>query len=886
VGGRGDASRAVKLAFLIVERSTSLVPKARRADWEREWKAELWARTVEGRPVLVSALGAVTHGVFLRRDAWMRWVVRVGRDMRYGARSLRRRPLFSVSAVLTLALGLGATTAVYSVVDAVLLAPLPYPGAERFVRIEARHVGWDMTMPLSVELFTEWRRVSGFEAVEMYTTRDAHLVGAGTPVIVREARVSAGFLSDLLSVRPRLGRLFDAAESGGRGPRVAVISERFWMERFAGSADVLGESVRINDAQHEVVGVVPAVHLLPAVDVWTLHPLEVDHSRTLLGALRAIGRIDAGLTRSDALARLEAAHNEAARDYPASMAPFAPVITDYRSSLVADVRTHLLLLLGAVAVVLVIACVNVTNLLLARGAERGHELAIRTSLGAGRSHLISQLLAEGIVLALAGGAAGLVLAAVSVNGMLALLPAEIPLASSVRLDGRVVAFAATATLGTAILVGLLPVLRAGPETATASGGRRGTLTRGQRRAGRLLLGLEVAQAGALLVIAGLMINTLVRMSSARPGFDTRGLLFVHLDLPPYTFATAENPTGRAEFMEALRARLRELPGVRSVAIGSATPFSGMTFMTGVEPEGGVNPRAGDGGLRVMETGGNRLLHFSRLHVDPSYLETLALPVVVGRGLTPSDLDATETVALINETAALAYWPGEHPVGRRLREGDGPWMTIVGVVGDFGHPGLPTRGIAELYVPMSRAVLPSISRPTALIRHDGPAPELMERVRREIWALDPELPIPAVATAIDEMGSSLATPRFYAILLGAFAALALVLASVGIYGVVAHSVARRTREIGIRMALGAQAGEVGAMVMREGMQVIGVGLVAGLATGAAASRLLEGLLYGVKPTDPWTFAGVAALLAAVAAVAVWVPARRAMKADPLASLRTE
>jgi predicted permease len=393
-----------------------------------------------------------------------------------------------------------------------------------------------------------------------------------------------------------------------------------------------------------------------------------------------------------------------------------------------------------------------------------------------------------------------------------------------------------------------------------------------------------------------MINTMVRMTTARTGFEPEGLLFVHLDLPSWSFATQDNPTRRAAFMDDVTVRVSDVPGVRSIGMGSATPFSGMTFMTGVELEGGIRPGSGNGGLAVRDDGGD-LVWFSRMHVDPGYLATLGLPLVGGRRLGPVDSDAAQSVGLINETAANAYWPGESPLGKRIRESrggaagaagadDDGWITIVGVVADFGHPGLPTQGMAELYLPMSQRVLPTLSRPTLLIRHDGSGAAAIEGVRRAIWEVDPELPIPAIATASQHLGASLAVPRFYAILLGSFAGLALLLAAVGIYGVVAHSVARRTREIGIRMALGARSATVGAMVARDGVLAVAAGLSIGIAGGVVASRLLVGLLYGVEPLDSLTCAAVAVALALVAGAAIAVPARRAMAADPVASMRAD
>jgi predicted permease len=469
------------------------------------------------------------------------------------------------------------------------------------------------------------------------------------------------------------------------------------------------------------------------------------------------------------------------------------------------------------------------------------------------------------------------------------MPREIPLSHNVHLDFRVLAFAALVTMGTAVLVGLVPTLRAlrRPTGFTATG--RATRTRRQRRLANGLLSLEVAQAAALLVGAGLLIHSLLRMTSAETGFRSDGLVYAHLVLPGYAYDVPGNAGRRALFLDGLRDRVSALPGVRSVGVASASPFSGMTFVTGVELEGGRRSGSSSGGLELA--GNSERAHFfSRLHVDPGYLQTLDLPVVAGRSVRPED-ETGQSAGIINETAARAYWPNESPLGKRIFEAGprgegGNWITIVGVVRDFDHPGLPTRGVAELYLPLSLTILETLARPTVIVRYDGADDGAVTALRREIWTLDPDLPIPAISTATTFLGASLAVPRFYSVLLGSFAALALLLAGVGIYGVVAHTVAGRTREIGIRLALGATAGSVGSMIAKEGFIAVTIGLAGGLAVGIAASRLMSGLLFDVGPADPLTSAAVAVVLLIVAGFAIAVPAARAMRANTLDSLRSD
>jgi putative ABC transport system permease protein len=886
-GGPGAGRpRARAVALAIVRLASVLVPSGRRADWLAEWRGELWGRAAGRGALLGPALGAFPHACVLRAESVRHVVIRHVSDLKYALRALARRPSFALPAILTLALGVGATTAVYSVVDAVLLAPLPYPEADRFVAVRARVIEWGSEIALSDELLAEWRnRQRGLDVLEAYLARRSHLVGAGTPLVATQMRVTDGFLTRLLGVRPLAGRLFDAEEATGTGPAVTLLSERVWRGRFDARPGVAGTVVRVDGQPMEIIGVVPTIDFLPAADLWTPYTPRPDHSRTVLGSYRAIGRLSSDWSRARAENALREIHAMAAVEHPASLGPFEPVLADFRETLVSDVRARVILLFGTVIAVLLIASVNVANLLLARTVERAPEMVVRTSLGAGRGHLVSQVLAESLIVALLGGVLGALTGWVTLHGLLGILPAEIPLGTSIGLDLRVLGFAAAATLGAALLTAVLPMMRVTRAARIDAG--RATATRGQRRTSAWLLGLEVTQAGALLVAAGLMLTSLLRMTSAPVGFDSDGLVFVHLDLPDRDFAAAADPMRRARFMDDLRSAVRQIDGVTAIGIGTATPFSGATFVTRAESEGGIPAGRGDAGISV--TGDHEHLHFSRLHVDPDYLAALGLPIVAGRAFLARDFDGADRVALVNETAARAYWPDGGPLGRRIREPGGEWTTIVGVVADFGHPGLPAKDMAEFYLPLAPHVLssPSFARPTALVRFDhSTTATSVERIRSTIWSLDPDLALPAISTARDELGARLAEPRFYAVLLGAFSGLALLLAAVGVYGVVTHSVARRTREIGIRMALGAPAGAVRRLIVRQSLRVVAIGVVLGLFVGAAASRLLQGLLFGVEPNDPATFVSVAALLLAVAAAAAWIPARRALRADPLRALRAD
>jgi putative ABC transport system permease protein len=599
------------------------------------------------------------------------------------------------------------------------------------------------------------------------------------------------------------------------------------------------------------------------------------------GPLTVLARRRAGATLDDVNRDLETVSAEAAREDGPLVEPWRASAVDYRETLVGDVRADLWILMGAVVLVLLIACVNVANLLLFRSTERRSELVVRSSLGARGSDLARAVLAEGLVLSVAGGLAGLGLSAVAAQGLVRFTPREIPLAATAaRLDVRVLVFALGVTALAALLFSGIPALRAARVPMEGVGTRKMSRSPAERRRGSLLLGLEVAQASALLVAALLMVGSLHAMRNADSGFDPDGLLFLHLDLAPHAYGPSMEPELRRRFLDDLSEGLRAVPGLRSAGVGTATPFSGMTFLVGMLQEGGPRPGASDGGIPFASQ--REQVAFAALWVDDRYLATLGLPVVEGRPLGPGDRGG-EPVALINETAARSFWPDESALGRRVRvrEAD-PWITIVGVVKDFAHPGLPTAEQAEIYRPFEEpARLLNV-----LVRFEGDPAAVAESLRRLVWSIDPELPIPAVRTAREALSASLAMTRFYTALLGLFAALALVLAAVGIYGVTAYTVAWRTREMGIRIALGARPRGVAGQVLGDAMLVVAVGLALGLGAAAVGSRALESLLYGVAPTDARVYALVAALVTLAAALAVGIPARRASRADPAEVLRAE
>lgn len=879
----GDGPRRT-LAFALVTVASGLVPRSVREEWRREWRGEIRAREGSGRPVVRPALGAFRHGMWLRGEAARVGLERTAREAGFALRSLLRRPVFTLAVTGTLGLGVGATTSVFTVVDTVLLAPLPYPGGDRFVELLAQYEPMDMTIAsLNPTIYQAWRdRASALESMEAFAVSDDHLVGDGPPQVVHSAEVTAGLLTELLDVAPLVGRRFTEEENRTGEGGVALVSEALWAERWQRDPGVLGRTVRLDGEPFIIVGVLPRVAILPEVDVWTPTPLGVrDEGGVRLGPLTVLGRRRPGATLEDVNDELESVSERAGREEGSPVEGWKASARDYREALVGEVKTDLWILMGAVVLVLLIACVNVANLLLFRSTERRSELLVRSSLGASSADLARAVLAEGMILSALGGLVGLTLSVMAAEGLVRFTPREIPLAAAAgRIDARVLGFALGVTALTGLLFSGIPALRAARSSAIRMRSGRTSRSRAERRRGSLLLGLEVAQASALLVAALLMVGSLQAMRNADSGFDPDGLLFLHLDLAPHAYGPSRDPQLRERFLDELSAGVRAVPGVVAVGVGTATPFSGMTFLVGMLQEGGPRPGATGGGISFSSQ--REQIAFSQLWVDEGYLPTLELPVVEGRPLGRGDLDG-EPVALVNETAARAYWPGESPVGRRVRvQEEDPWITVVGVVKDFAHPGLPTARQAEIYRPFES--------PTrllnVLVRFDGDAAVVAEDVRRLVWSIDPELPIPAVRTAREALSASLGMARFYTALLGLFAALALVLSAVGIYGVTAYTVAWRTREMGIRIALGARPLGVAGTVLGNALGVAAAGLALGLLAAAAGSRVMESLLYGMAPTDPRVYGLVALLVVLAAATAAWIPARRASRADPAQVLRAE
>ncbi len=813
-------------------------------------------------------------------------------DVRFAIRSLIKRPGFTAVAALTLALGIGANTTIFSLVHGILLKPLPYPGADRIVEIWNR---WDDSPQARLadpEFLAYREQGTSFEAMAAFGFGTANLTGGGEPERLSAVWSSAGIFT-VLGAEPVRGRFFSAEEDQPGGEAVAVVSHELWQRRFGGDPDLVGTAIQLDGVPVTVIGIAPAGVRPPSdhrrgtrTDVW--YPLQLDAADPgSWGShyLLALGRLAPGVTLASAQAELDLAvermkqttmadANDAVND-PAFGVALWPVL----DQIVGPVRPALLILLGAVGLVLAIACANVANLMVVRGESRRHEIALRAAVGASRFQLLRQLLIESLLLAALGGVAGGILATWGHSLFLGLLPPEIPRLAEVAFDGNVLIFAVLVALATGLLAGFLPAIRtSGADLGAALRAGRGS-GHGRDR-GRLRNGLvisEVALAMVLVICAGLLIRSFWKLQGVDPGYRTDDVLTLRLELPGSAYPEDSDVAG---FYDRLRHTLAAIPGVESVGAVTHLPLAMGRGDWNFYPEDRViapGERSPRGDWQV---------------VTPGYFETLGITVVEGRGPEDRDAVGAPPVLIVNQSLAEKYWPDSSPVGVRARLGgndDNPHATIVGVVADIRYEGLDRPAVPEIYIPhaqapdvMGRGPARSL---TLLLRAAGPE-ALMPTVRSEIAALDDDLPVADLRTLAQVRSGSMALSRVSMALLSGFAVLALVLGAVGIFGVVSYLVARRTREIGVRMALGARRQNVVGLVVGAGMRLALAGLAVGLVAAFALTRLLGSLLYAVAPADPATFATVALVLALVAFCASYLPARRASGIDPIEALRDE
>jgi predicted permease len=799
-------------------------------------------------------------------------------DLVYALRRLRQAPGFSLVAIATLALGIGANSAIFSIVNAVLLEPLPFDEPENLVRVSQTWKGeGDVYSPPN---FLDVEEAAGsFEALAAFDTGGVTLTDGGAPARVEGASVSARFL-EVLRARPALGRGFLAEENEPGKHRVVVLGNRLWLARFGGDPAIVGRTIQIDRESHVVVGVAPARFAYPeGAELWT--PLEYDERFRFKnrGAwyLGVIGRLKPGVTVDAARQEVATIAARLARQYPEDNEGVGGTVESLHDATAGDVRAGLWILLGAVGFVLLIACVNVANLLLARVLGRETEIAVRAALGAGRGRLLRQLLTEAVVLSLLGGVAGLLLAVFSLDWLLALRPDALPRLVEVRLDRPVLAFAASLSLATGLLFGILPAaqLARRPAATALREGARGVLGgRGHRMRSALVVG-QMAMALVLVAGAGLLIRSFARLRQVDPGFQTDGRLAFRISLPE---AAYPDDAGRTAFYDRLFSRIAALPGVRSVGGVSGLPLGGTNFTISFEVEG--RPPVAPAQQPTMQT---------RI-ATRGYFETMGIPLRRGRLIDERDGAGAPQVVVLGEAAVRKYFPGEDPLGKVLKIGlgRGPGKPkaggeVVGIVGDVKEHGLGAEHPPAVYIPYQQFPTPSLD----LVVHTALDPRrLTTATEGAVRELDPQLPVTRVATLDEMVARSLSEPRFYTVLLGAFAATALLLAGLGIFGALSYAVSQRSREIGIRVALGAEPSEVLGMVLRHALALAALGMGIGLAGALALSRVIRGMLFRLSPTDPATLAGVAALLAAVALVASYLPARRATRVDPVEALRAE
>jgi putative ABC transport system permease protein len=805
-------------------------------------------------------------------------------DVRYALRTLRRNPGFAIVVLLTLALGIGANAAIFSVVDAVLLQPLPYHDADRLMVIwgDLKRPGLN-DIPTSAGEYVDYRdRSHAFEQVAAYDTVGFNLTGGGEPERVEGAVVTTTLFA-LLGGAAQIGRTFVAAEDQPGRDDVVVLSHSLWTRRFSANPAIVGQTIPVDGRPTQVVGVMPAAFQFPdrSIEIWKPFLLDAealsDNNRGSHG-YTALARLKAGVSRQQAQADLNAVTAAFKAEHPGNYRNgFGAWLRPLREEVVGDTGRPLVMLLGAVAVVLLIACANVANLLLARAASRRKEIALRTALGASRGRLVRQLMTESVLVSAIGGLIGLGLAAWGVDLLVASAPDSIPRIQEVGVDARVAGFTALVSLATGLVFGLAPALRASRaplNDALKEGGRAGG-GGVHGFAGRALVVSEVALSLVLLIAAGLLIHSFTRLQDVAPGFDSSRLLTLRLSLPESRYTTFHK--GQS-FFDEFFAGLRRSPGVRGVAATNALPFSGLGGSRTFHVEGREEKRPEDQPeeqLRIVTDG---------------YFSAMGIPIVAGREFTERDSLTQPRVAVVNDALARKHWPHESPIGKRVSfsTNEPHWYEIVGVAGNIKHRALEAADRPELYVPYRQPLFAGWTvRPMyVMVRTSADPVSTAAMVRHEVARLDRDQPISDVRTMDERIGRSLSSRRFSMVLLALFAGLALTLAAVGIYGIVAYSVTERTHEIGVRVALGAQRRDVMAMVVGQGMAMTVAGTAIGVAASAALARLMSSLLFGVSTVDPVTFVAIPLLLIAVALAACYVPARRATRVDPLQTLRSE
>ncbi|HKR00254.1 MAG TPA: ABC transporter permease [Pyrinomonadaceae bacterium] len=811
-------------------------------------------------------------------------------DLRYGLRTLWRSPGFTLVAVTVLALGISVNSAIFSVVNGVLLKPLNAHNPERLVFVfENRTQVKDSTSTAAPVNFVAWReRSKSFEAMAAYGGQNLNLTGSGFPEQLSGAVVSANLFS-LLPIKPALGRDFLPSEDQPESERVIILGHGLWQRRFNSDPRVIDQKITLNENAYKIIGVMPPGFDFPTnAEFWT--PLVIsDGAVGGMGGriLSVIARLKPGVTVEQAEAEMNSIAESLAAENPEFNAGWGVTIVQIHALVVRSVRWPLLVLWGVVCLVLLIACANVANLLLTRASHRRREIAIRVAVGASRRRIVRQLLTESVLLALIGGALGLLLAVWGVDALIALGPNSLPRIDEIKIDRWVLGYTLAISLLTGVLFGLVPALQISKPNLNEllkEGIRSSPSSFGRDPVRSLLVVAEVAISLVLLICAGLMIRSFTHLQGVNPGFDPRHVVTMQVNLPETKYGEDRQVV---DFYRQAFARIRTVPGVAHVGATHSLPWSGNSSMRYFYAEGQPLP----------ETGREDSYNTNYRVITPDYFDAMGIPVLKGRDFTEGDTLQSPAVVIVNEMLAARLWPNEDALGKRIRQyrpgQEQAWFSVVGVVGNVRHYWLGDVSQPEIYIPYTQ--VPLLSSTTIerhrrfmqiAIRTKGDPLAVVGDVRREVAGVDPELPLYNVRTMEERLGVSLMAPRFNTLLMGIFAAVALILAVVGLYGVMSYAVVQRTHEIGIRMALGASRADVLRFILRQGMALVLAGVAVGLVAASLLTRALSTLLYEVSPTDPTTFIGISLILIVVAFFACYIPARRATRVEPLVALRHE
>ena len=804
------------------------------------------------------------------------FVENVLRDVSYSVRTLLKNYAFTFVVVVTLALGIGANTAIFSFANGILLRPLPYPQSERLAVIDETALKQGMeSMAVSFPNFLDWREQNTvFQDIGIYWSSERFtLTGGGEPIELRGSFISHG-LFEILRVSPQLGRTFTANEDRPDEDAVVILGHNLWQRNFGGDANIIGRKIVLSNRARTVVGVMPAGFRFPEVsELWAPIALTPEMFTRTDHGLLAIARLQNGVSFQEAQAEMTNIAARIEQQHPVTNEGLGVRVTSLHKTLTGDYREALLILLGVVGCVLLVACVNVANLMLARATARQKEFALRAALGASRWRIMRQLLVESLVLSVIGGALGFVLSIWALRLLLTAIPIQLPFWMNFSVDLRVLGFTAAITLLTGLMFGAVPALqtsRVDLNDTLKEGGRGSSGVRSRARS--LLVVTEIALSLVVLVGAGLMIQSFLRLKRVNIGLDAQNVLSAGVSLPRAKYTEGDQ---RATFFKQLLERLRNLPGVEAASATATLPLGGDDWGRSLTVDG----------FPVLPLG--QAPSIQHTVVSPDYFRTMGIPLLSGRDFNDADAKGSPDVTIIDERLAREYWPNESPIGKRVRfgppEDNEPWHTIVGVVATVRHQRIQEDTRKSVYLPHQKIPVRGLA---LVVRTTSSPPEFVGAIRREVAQLDPDLPVSEVLTMDEVVAESIWQPRLYATLFGAFAGGALLLALIGIYGVMAYLVQTRTHEIGVRMALGATTRDVFKLIVGRGMKLTAVGVLIGVGGAIALTRLMRSLLFNTSATDPVTFIFISLLLSLAAFLACYIPARRAAKVDPLVALRYE